>query len=85
MFAVADGRHQMRAARDLEDARSGPGSLDCRALAGLATAYLDGALPPADRDRADRHLLGCADCLRYLGQLCLTIDELRRLGPDSSR
>jgi anti-sigma factor RsiW len=49
------------------------------------TDYLEGALPPADRQRFEAHLEHCAACARYLEQLRTTIDVLahtQRVEPD---
>ena len=53
--------------------------LACQELVELVTDYLEGALSP-DRHREVReHLLECADCLRYLGQVQLTSRLLAQL------
>ena len=45
-------------------------------------AYLDGALPDADRARLEAHLAGCPHCSEYLAQMRATIDALGRVEPD---
>ncbi len=49
------------------------GELTCPELVELVTAYLEGALAPADRERFERHLRGCAGCRTYLEQMRVTI------------
>ena len=56
--------------------------LSCRELVELVTDYLEGVLP-ADRQReVHAHLLDCADCLRYLGQIQVTTRLLAHLPSD---
>ncbi len=45
----------------------------------LVTDYLEGALPPARHGQVRDHLLDCDDCLRYVGQIQLTVRLLARL------
>jgi anti-sigma factor RsiW len=54
--------------------------MDCQELVELVTDHLEGALPPAREAELRRHLAGCADCLRYLGQVQQTTRLLARLG-----
>lgn len=56
--------------------------LVCRDAVALMAAYLDGVLPPDDRDRLEGHLAGCPHCSEYLAQLRATIDALGRVEPD---
>jgi len=49
------------------------GALDCQDLVELVTAYLEGALSPADRARFDEHIAGCEGCEAYLGQIRTTV------------
>jgi anti-sigma factor RsiW len=53
--------------------------LACRELVELVTDYLEGALPPDRHREVHEHLLECADCLRYLGQVQLTSRLLAQL------
>ena len=57
-------------------------ALVCRDAVALMAAYLDGALPAADRARLEGHLAGCPHCSEYLAQLRATIDALGRVEPD---
>jgi anti-sigma factor RsiW len=50
--------------------------LTCRDLVELVTAYLDGALAPADRARVEAHLDGCPDCRAYVAQFARTVIAL---------
>ncbi len=43
--------------------------LSCEQLVELVTAYLEGAMPLPDRTRFEQHILYCAGCAAYLGQL----------------
>ena len=54
-------------------------TVDCAALAGFVTEYLDGALPKRQRRAFERHLTGCADCDTFLGQMRQTIALTGRL------
>ncbi|HET6847534.1 MAG TPA: zf-HC2 domain-containing protein [Gaiellales bacterium] len=56
--------------------------LPCQELVELVTDYLEGALPPADRERFDRHIAGCDGCTAYLEQMRATIRLTGRLRPD---
>jgi MEDS: MEthanogen/methylotroph, DcmR Sensory domain/Putative zinc-finger len=62
--------------------------MPCHELMELVTAYLDGALPSAERARCDEHLRTCAGCRAYLAQMELVVSALRELrhseGEDNS-
>lgn len=54
----------------------------------LVTAYLDGALPSAQRARFDEHVRTCAECRTYLAQMELVVGalgELRRSEGEENR
>jgi anti-sigma factor RsiW len=53
--------------------------MPCRELVELVTAYLDGALPAAERARCDEHLRTCAGCRAYLAQMELVMSALGEL------
>jgi anti-sigma factor RsiW len=53
--------------------------LSCQALVELATEYLEGALSAAQARCLEDHVVECADCARFVGQLELTIGALREL------
>ncbi len=55
--------------------------LTCREVAARATDYMEGPLPLRQRLQIAMHLLICAFCRRYVRQLALTQDTLRRLPP----
>jgi anti-sigma factor RsiW len=57
-------------------------ALVCREAVALMTAYLDGALDAADRERLETHLAECAHCSEYLAQLRVTIDALGKVEVD---
>jgi anti-sigma factor (TIGR02949 family) len=52
--------------------------LTCRELLDFLMAYLDGELGSRERERFDRHLEVCPDCVRYLETYRETI-RLERL------
>jgi anti-sigma factor RsiW len=47
--------------------------LTCRELVELVTAYLDGALPDAERMRFETHMAACEGCDRYVEQIRTTV------------
>jgi anti-sigma factor RsiW len=47
--------------------------LTCRELVELVTDYLEGALPPQQRERFERHLELCPGCATYVEQFRETI------------
>jgi anti-sigma factor RsiW len=53
--------------------------LACQELVELVTDYLEGALSRDRHREVHEHLLECADCLRYLGQVQLTSRLLAQL------
>ena len=53
--------------------------LTCQELVELVSDYLEGALPPEDRQRFEEHLAGCDDCRTYLDQMRRTIAALGAL------
>lgn len=57
--------------------------LTCRAAAELLTEYLEGALPPTERSRLERHLATCPNCTSYFDSLRMTIRLLGTLPPEA--
>lgn len=55
------------------------GTLTCREVAARATDYMERPLPLCQRLQIGMHLLICASCRRYVRQLALTRDTMRRL------
>ena len=51
----------------------------CQELVELVTAYLDDALPPAERARVEAHLAECDDCSAYVAQFVQTLSALGAL------
>jgi anti-sigma factor RsiW len=47
--------------------------LSCQELVELVTDYLEGALPPAERERFDAHLAVCSGCRAHLAQMRTTL------------
>jgi anti-sigma factor RsiW len=56
-----------------------PDDMHCAEFVELVTAYLDGALDPADERRFVEHLDLCDGCGRYLEQTRVTVDALGAL------
>ncbi|MEW6270215.1 MAG: zf-HC2 domain-containing protein [Thermodesulfobacteriota bacterium] len=52
------------------------GELTCRELAGFLSDYLAGELPADERERFERHLGECEDCVAYLA----SFEQAVRLG-----
>jgi anti-sigma factor RsiW len=50
--------------------------ITCRELVELVTDYLEGQLPPAERERIERHLAGCDGCTAYVEQMRFTLRAL---------
>lgn len=53
--------------------------LTCKELVELVTDYVEDKLPPAERERFERHLAGCSGCQIYLEQIQQTIGLMGRL------
>jgi anti-sigma factor RsiW len=47
--------------------------LACQEVVELVTAYIEGALDPADLERFEEHLVFCDGCDNYLEQIRTTI------------
>ena len=58
------------------------GSISCRELVELVTDYLEGAMPPRERRRFERHINDCPHCTAYLEQLRTTLRVLGEIGED---
>jgi anti-sigma factor RsiW len=56
--------------------------LTCREIVELVTAYLEGALHPADRERFEEHLVFCDGCDNYLEQMRQTVRLSGRIEAD---
>jgi predicted anti-sigma-YlaC factor YlaD len=56
--------------------------LNCQAVVGLVTEYLEAALLPATQAQMEEHLADCPGCQAYLQQIRQTIDMLRTLAED---
>lgn len=57
--------------------------MNCDEFVELVTAYLDGALTPADERRFIEHLADCDGCDRYLEQIRTTVAALGHLPQES--
>jgi anti-sigma factor RsiW len=47
--------------------------MTCQELVELVTDYLEGALPPLERERFEAHLSECEGCANYLMQMRTTV------------
>lgn len=56
---------------------------DCIEVVELVTAYLEGALPPDEREAFELHLGKCTACGYYVEQIRLTIEQVGRVDPDA--
>ena len=63
--------------------RRQPPGLSCRELVELVTDYLEGALPPDQRARFEKHVAGCVNCAAYVRQMRETIVLLGTLPADA--
>lgn len=63
--------------------RDPPGEVVCREAVELVTEYLEGLLPPAERERFEAHLAECPGCCDYLAQMRATIALLGRVEPQA--
>jgi anti-sigma factor RsiW len=59
-----------------------PSEMACKELVEVVTEYLEGTLPPSDRERFENHLKDCSHCVIYLDQMRQTIRTLGRLTED---
>ncbi|HEX2128611.1 MAG TPA: zf-HC2 domain-containing protein [Solirubrobacterales bacterium] len=60
-----------------------PDDLACTEEVELMTEYLEGALPPAEAARLERHLSTCPGCTEYLEQMRTLAGSLNELGPEA--
>ncbi len=58
-------------------------ALTCREFVELVTDYLEGALPPGERQRFEAHLALCPGCETYLSQMRQTVALLGQVTEDS--
>ena len=56
--------------------------LTCQQLVEIVSDYLEGALPPDERERFEAHLEICEGCRRYLDQMSTTILLAGRLNEE---
>ena len=62
---------------------SSPADMTCLELAEMVTSFLDGALPPQERDRFEAHRQTCSACQRLVAQMRLTISTLGQMQPSA--
>jgi anti-sigma factor RsiW len=53
--------------------------ISCKELVELVTEYLEGTLPPSERERFETHLGTCSGCTNYLQQMRQTIHTVGHL------
>jgi anti-sigma factor RsiW len=58
-------------------------TITCREFVELATDFLEGTLPAADRERFEDHLALCAGCQAYMDQMRATLRALGRIPEES--
>jgi predicted anti-sigma-YlaC factor YlaD len=58
-------------------------TMDCKELVELITDYLEGVLPPEERERFEEHLAGCSGCQGYMQQMQTTIRLTGKLTEDA--
>jgi hypothetical protein len=63
----------------------GPEQLTCRELVERVTAYLDGALGPAEHAQLEQHLVLCLGCQHHLSQIHGTVRVLHALPVEDLR
>ena len=59
-----------------------PPPLVCRQAVEAVTAYLEGAMPRADRARFEAHLAACPHCSEYVAQIRATIALTGAIEPE---
>lgn len=57
--------------------------ITCQELEELVTTYLEGAMPPEERDRFEAHRRGCPRCGTHVSQVRLTMSALGQLRPSA--
>jgi hypothetical protein len=60
-----------------------PKEMTCHQLMELVTTYLEGALPPEERDRFEAHRQGCSGCQAHVSQERLVVSTLGQLQPSA--
>ena len=58
-----------------------PAEMACHELGELVTAYLEGVLPPEERERFEAHRRGCQGCRALVSQVRLTVASVGQLRP----
>jgi anti-sigma factor RsiW len=59
------------------------GEMTCRELVEIVTLYLEGEMPPAERERFEQHLAICDGCSAYVEQMRWTIEIAGALSEES--
>src|SRR5262245_8234500 len=60
-----------------------PAEMTCHELQDLVTTYLEGVMPPEERDRFEAHRRGCPDCQTHVSQVRGTLSALGQLRPSA--
>lgn len=57
--------------------------MSCKELVEIITEYIEGTLPPQERQRFEEHLANCPGCQTYLEQMRQTIRAVGHLSEES--
>lgn len=60
-----------------------PAEMTCLELVEVVTAYLEGALPPQERDRFEAHRQACSTCQTHVSQMRFAVSTLGQLQPSA--
>src|SRR5262245_52469406 len=60
-----------------------PAEMTCHELAELVTTYLEGAMPPEERDRFEAHRRRCPSCETHVSRVRLTVSALGQMRSSS--
>ena len=57
--------------------------MSCKELVEIITEYIEGTLPPQERQRFEEHLANCPGCQTYLEEMRQTIRAVGRLSEEA--
>ena len=58
-------------------------TMSCNEFVELVTDYLEGRMAATERERFDAHMEVCPPCLRYLGQMRITLEAVGKIPEES--
>jgi len=64
--------------------RKDPPPPECVELFAQLSSYLDGDIPPEERNRLEEHLCGCPPCIEFLESLRRTVGLCHGFEPDAA-